>query len=689
MDLIPYTFSIAGMAMAGVIPNNGVYECELDVHPDMVLEQLNDYQRYFDNNPDVLNAIINTGYDNGDPAADYVPTPSLRSQGAVDGFLGLSLEEQVRIIYDGFSVAHDKSGAQSDRERVMGQFDYVFDNDSLLQFNVMFSEEEIFRGYSRVAEQEVQPLYWDNVNQYYTNYSNPDFFGMGMQNGRRAPDNDSTDIEETYAEIRWASPAENRLRYVVGASYYDYSYNFREFGAPGWNNLVNGTADLFAQLINPAELGNSGGVVRPTTVASEVTTNTALFFNTSYDFTDTITASFEGRYARDDVGAELNDLTDSVKASTFTPRIAVNWAPADGDTTYYLQYSVGVNPAGINANLLDPLLRNTLDNGVLVNDTIYGGSINEFRSSVTYNSEQYTSFDEEKLTNYEFGFKGSALDGRLSYTGALYFMVWDDRLENINLGWDYTYADDNLAGTLVTDEIPTGPAGVYFIPEADFTSVNQIFTNTGQTETKGFEMQANYRFTDKWSVSANGAYQQTKFTDYCSVDDYLGVQVGGFPEQGAIAGLDIGQSEAGNPCWNLDGLDVPNQPELSLTVIPRFQTEIFDGVRLNASATFRHVSEHYQDYANIRKRGALNRVNLNIGLAKDNWSANIYVDNLLDDTSLYPGRPTSLSRFEDLNNPATVPPEYQYLGPDGIQYGVLSFQQNEGRMIGVRLGYQF
>jgi len=689
MDLIPYSFSIAGMTMAGVIPNDGVYDCELDIHPDTVLEQLNDYQHFFDNNPDVLDDIINNGYDNGDPAADYVAQPSLVSQGATDGYLGLSLEEQVRIVYDGYSVLRDNSGASSDRDRVMAQFDYLFDNSSQMQLSLMTSEEEIFRGYSRVAEQEVQPIYWDNVNNYYTNYADPDgIMGMAMQNGRRNPDNDITAIEETYAELRWASPAEERLRYVVGASYYDYEYIYSEFGAPGYNNLVNGTDDLFIQLINPAELGNSGGIVAPTTIASEITTNTAMFFNASYDFTDTITGSFEGRYANDDVGAVLDNLSDSVKQSTFTPRVALNYSPT-GDTTYYVQYSVGVNPAGINANLLDPLLRDTLDNGIPVDDTIYGGSINQNITSVNYDSSQYASFDEEKLTNYEFGFKGTALDGRFTYTGAFYYMLWDDRLENINLGWDYTYADDNLEGTLVTDEIPTGPAGVYYVGETDFTSVNQIFTNTGQTETKGFELQANYQLTDSWSLSGNGAFMTTEYTDYCSVDDYLGATVGGYPEQGTIAGLTEGVSEGGNPCWILDGLDVPNQPELSLTIIPRYRTELGDGYRFNASATFRHTSEHYQDYANIRKRAALNRVNLNLSLAKDSWSASLYVDNLLDDRSLYPGRPTSLSRFTDLNNPATVAPEYQYLGPDGVQYGVLSFQQNEGRMIGARLSYTF
>ena len=683
LDTIAIDFFRAGMTAVG--PSAvGTYACDLDVHPDMVLEQLNDYNRYFDNNPDVLNDIIFNGYDNGDPAADYVPQTSLVAQGATDGHLGLSLEEQVRIVYDGFAVNHDDAGARSDRNRVTGQFDYLFDSGNIVQLSVMKSTEEVFRGYSRIAEQEVQPIYWDDVNNYYSGYSNPNFFGNGMQNGRRAPDNDTTDIDETYVEIRWASPAEERLRYVVGASYYDYEYVYQNFGAPGWNNLKDGTDDLFIQLINPAELSTSGGIVAPTSVASEITTNMAAFFNIGYDFSDTVTGSFEGRYASDDVGAVLNDLQDSVTQKTFTPRVALNWTPTD-DQTYYLQYSIGVNPAGINASLLDPLLRATLDNGIAVDDTIYGGSINETVTTVNYTSDRYTSFDEEKLTNYEFGFKGNALDGQLTYAGALYFMVWDDRLENIQLGWDYQYADDNLAGTLVTDEIPTGPAGVYYVNETDFTSATQIFTNTGQTETKGIELQTSYQINDSWSISANAAYMRTEFTEYCSEDDFLGLPA----ELGNYAGLEEGVSSAGNPCWILNGLDAAEQPDLSLTVIPRYRTQFGDGYRLNASATFRHVDESFNDYANTRIRPGLDRVNLNIGISKDAWSANLYIDNLLDDTEILPGRFTSLSRFEDLNNPATVPPEYQWVGPDGVTYGTLSFTKNEGRMVGFRMNYSF
>ncbi len=573
---------------------------------------------------------------------------------------------------------------------IEAQFDYLMDNGSAWQLSVMRSEEDIFRGYSRIAEQEVQSLYWDSVNNYYTDYSRPgdpsNPMDMSMQNGRRAPDNDPTGLEETYAEIRWASPEEERLRYVVGGSYYDYEYVATQYGAPGYNNLAAGTADLFAQLIDPSELGESGGVVAPSTVITDATTNTAVFFNASYDFTDTITGSIEGRYAQDDVGAflPLAGLEQTITTKTFTPRIALNYAPNDR-TTYYLQYSEGVNPAGINANMLDPVLRATLDNGIPVDDTIYGGSINENVTSVNYDSDRYVSFEEEKLTNFEFGFKGNAFDGRFTYAGALYYMIWEDALENIALNWDYLYADDDCDGMSVFACDGMGSTDVYYVAETNNTSTNQILTNTGESETTGIELQTSYQISENWSISANASLMDRKFTEYCSEDDFIG-----FPtELGAIAGLTEGVSEGGNPCWSLNGLDVPDQPSFSMTVIPRYRTEFGDGFRFSGSATFRHTAQHFSEFSNTTENPAVDRVNLNLGLSKDGWSASLYINNLLDNKKLVPRRFTSVNRFTDLNTPAAIPLEYQQVGPDGGTYGSFSILPNEGRTFGVRLNYDF
>ncbi len=681
---------MVGVTMGSNLRVDGLNECELEVHPDTYLEQLNDYERYFAANPDDFAAVV----------------AGLRAQGAADGHLGLTVEEQAAIIYDGYSVEHDKAGSENERNRVTAQFDYLFDDGSGLQLSLMKSEETIFRGYSRVAEEEVQPVYWQAAMAaamgmaatpaYYTNYANLDPAGMAMQNGRRVPDNGPTDIEETYLEVRWASPADERLRYVVGASYYDYTYDFVDYGAPGFRNIAKGTDELFAQLINPSELTNSGGVVAPTTIASEITTNTGIFFNASYDFSDTITGSIEGRYAEDEVGAlnVLNNDERSVTTKSFTPRVALNWTPND-TTTYYVQYSVGVNPAGVNANMLDPILLATLNSGVYVDDAIYGGNIDGIVQTVNYDSDRYIDFDEERLTNYELGFKGAAFDGRLSFAGAFYYMQWEDALENIALDWDYQYAvNDNtrvcvpqgtcLIGTEVRLQDPSVAPDIYYVDTTDLTSVNQIFVNTGVSETTGIELQASYQINDSWSISANGSIMKREFTDYCSEDDFLNIP----NEMGEYAGLTESISAAGNPCWILNGLEVEDQPSTSFTVIPRYRTELGDGFRFTASATLRHTSEYYSEFSNTTSNPAIDRVNLNFGLAKDGWSAQLYINNLLDKTTTVPRGATNLGRFDQLNAPAPSPAEflYDFFGQDHASWRMTP---PVGRTFGVRLNYDF
>ena len=263
-------------------------------------------------------------------------------------------------------------------------------------------------------------------------------------------------------------------------------------------------------------------------------------------------------------------------------------------------------------------------------------------------------------------------------------MEWENALENIALDWDYVYADDDLAGTLVTDDDPTGPAGVYYVPESQNTSVNQIYTNTGTSDTLGLEFQLTYIFNDSWSISANGTVMKREFTDFCSEDDYLGFA----NEIGVYAGLEEGVSEGGNPCWVLNGLNVANQPPGNLTIIPRYSNEFGNGLRFTGSLTFRHTAEYDSEFSNTTQFPAVNRINLNLGLAKNGWSGLFYVTNLMDEQNLTPRGATSVARFNQLNAPAEIPVEYQYDAAGG-PWGSFRFNPNNGRTIGVRLNYNF
>ncbi len=639
------TFSYTG-DMGTEVGVNGEFDCEFDLDKSSGLQAVNDISRYYDQNPDALAAQVQAAID----------------AGATDGTY--SVEEAISLIADAYSIPFEDVGSQDVRDRISTQFDYLLDNGGALQLSLMKSEEEYIRQSAAYNSETPYDINYDALTGFY---SYGDIITQYAQS-------DPTTIDESYAELRWASPAEERLRFVLGASYCEYEFVTEIYQQGGYNAVQTGIVDDIYAL--------TGVYIEPSSVLSEVTENTAVFFNTSYDLTDQITASIEGRYASDKVGGILpiENISQYQTTNSFTPRIGLNFTP-EGNTTYYLQYAVGVNPGGINANLLDPDAVDLLDNGVPVDldptDTDYTTTD---IISVNYDSSDYVGYDEEKLTNYEFGFKGSAFDGRLSYTGALYYMIWEDAVQPIDLDWDYTYADNDLAGTLVS-----GTTDTYYVAETDDTSV-RVYTNSGTSVTQGIELQANYLINDQWSINGNTSLMQAEYTDYCSADLYTGNS----GDLGDYAGLEVGTTAEGDNCYILDGKSLASQPSFTLSVTPSYRTELSDGLQFNASARFQYTGSQYSDVANLGKIAATERLNLTFGLSKDAWSGTLYIENVFDDKTSTSGNLIEAVRYLELYSDASLDSGLYMSNDDGVtNYSHYTYDLPTGRTVGLRLNYNF
>lgn len=643
---------------------DGAFDCDLDLDTNANLLAVNDILRYYEKNGDEFDALI----------VDLV------AAGAEEGVLGDSYtaEEAARIIAAAYSVPFEDVGSQSERDRVSLQLDYLFDSGSALQLSLMTSEEKYIRQNSPINDDV--PLiigyrpFSPALAESYT-------YAEGIR-GRIATVADPTTIDEDYFELRWVSPSEERLRYVLGASLYEYEFITSIYREGGYGALVNGTADDFFSL--------TGTQVTPSSVLSEATENSALFFNASYDFTDTLTGSFEGRYSSDKVGAVGSGVTRFQTSNTFVPRIGLNWTPAN-DATYYFQYAVGVNPGGVSASLLDPSALSLLDNGVPV-DLNQDGDFDDLDEdgylSVSFDSEDYVTFDEEKLTNFELGFKGTALDNRLSYTGALYHMIWEDAVQTTRLDWDYSFANDELAGALVPGQTISLSDGsvipAYYAPGTDNTNA-QISTNSGTSETTGIELQARYQITDSWSVSGSTSLMKAEYVDYCSAEDYLGSP----DDLGAYAGLGIGIDErSGNDCYVLDGKGLTRQPFFTLSLSQSYRTDLENGMRFSSTARVNHTGSQYNDVANVQKISALTTLNLTLGLARGAWSGTLYIENLLDDRTITDGDFFSAANYANRYGTANLDPSL-YINLGGADYSNINYQINEGRSFGLRLNFNF
>jgi iron complex outermembrane receptor protein len=189
--------------------------------------------------------------------------------------------------------------------------------------------------------------------------------------------------EDFFQELRLASSQDQRLRWMLGLSYFKVD----------------------ASLLS---VNTFGGLVPSPTTAIDVfePETTAVFGSVGFDITDQLTLNVEGRYQRDKVVEGI--LGQNPLSATFnsaTPRVILDYKPTE-NATLYLTYGKGTNPGQFNANLL---IRTPAELAQIV---AAGGS--------------GIKVDEEKLTNLEAGVKGRFLDGRATASLAVYMSDWSN-----------------------------------------------------------------------------------------------------------------------------------------------------------------------------------------------------------------------------------------------------------------------
>lgn len=173
-----------------------------------------------------------------------------------------------------------------------------------------------------------------------------------------------TELETTFQEFRITSPADARLRWLAGVSYFEEEY---------YRNRTRN----FSQA---AELKTSE--------------NMSIFGSVSYDFTEQLTATFDARYQDETVEFEQDGvLTNEGDFDNFLPRAIVEYKSSD-DMLWYASVSKGNKPGTFNGT----------------------------------GPEEFRVVDEEELWSYEIGNKFSTADGRVSVEGALYFMDWENQV---------------------------------------------------------------------------------------------------------------------------------------------------------------------------------------------------------------------------------------------------------------------
>jgi len=193
-----------------------------------------------------------------------------------------------------------------------------------------------------------------------------------------------TEAEDTSAEIRFASPDEGRLRYMVGLSYYE-------------QDIINAQIGGF----NPVPVMNI-----------QEGENIGLFGSVDFDITDALTLSAEGRYAEDTQTLVYNGASGGSAGAVprdqafekFMPRVILSWQPEGLDLNVYGSYSLSYlqgNTTGVEAY--------------------------ELQTGTSVPGDPGFFTPPQELNAFEIGVK-QQVNSQFRYSVALYQMDWENQV---------------------------------------------------------------------------------------------------------------------------------------------------------------------------------------------------------------------------------------------------------------------
>ncbi len=356
------------------------------------------------------------------------------------------------------------------------------------------------------------------------------------------------EIEDYSVELRFASPTDRAFRWLLGGFFYSQE--------------LEGSDITFA---NP-----DGGPV----VDISDTRNEAYFGYIEYDFTDRLTATLEGRYAR-----ETKQLWEAVTAtapgfsgrdewSNFTPRATLDYQITE-NTLIYGVVAKGVKPGGFNGN---------------------AGVINDA-----------PTYEQEEAWNYELGLKSSLNDGRVQLSAAAFFIDAQD----IQL---------------------TTP-----VPGVGGSALTSIATNQGSGEVIGLELDLRANVTDQLDVGLTYALADSQFTEGC--DDFQWTLTSGGGEL-QPEGPDQSVDFTGNGDCSIEGKQFPISSKHQASAFFNWYLPAGGENEWFVTGDVTYESKKYVQVHNLAYAPAATIAGLRVGYQTPSWKVSAFARNLFDEDSV-------------------------------------------------------
>ncbi len=365
----------------------------------------------------------------------------------------------------------------------------------------------------------------------------------------------------TSAELRLSSPQDARLRWLAGL------YNLKQDYLTAGNFMI-GSQNIFSVIL-PAAFPPGAVIAGPPT--SRVLKNKAAFGSVSYDVSDTLKLSLEGRWQKDTVSSAQATGGPLVFDTTkFLPRLIADWRFND-HVKYYFNWAKGDQPTQGNAQVAQL------------------SAANQARAA---GLGLFLVVPEATVTNFELGTKTSWRDGRVIANAALYFLKWQGKQ-----GVRGFQIDTNNNG--VIDLAASGANQENFNAQAYVAGDEDIY---------GLEFETRATVTDRTQVGF--AFATSHLNIKKLEDDLYRRYFGTLDASGQQEGL---------------------VPRVSGTLYGSYTLPITNGNSWFARADLTYIGKRYDSILNKAFTAATTKVNLKFGIDFKNLNVTAYVDNLFND----------------------------------------------------------
>ncbi len=348
-------------------------------------------------------------------------------------------------------------------------------------------------------------------------------------------------------EFKITSPQKARLRGVLGASYLKQT-------SPGLTNF-----------------GQSKTVPTYQGSLTAIRSETPAVFGAAYfDLLPELTLTAEARYQWDKVTGEttfptrLAPTTD--KYNAFSPRISVDYKYTPGSLLYAL-FSRGYRRGGFNSILVGQPA------SVLAQLAPIGAS---------------ERFGQEKLDNYEAGWKATMMENRIRTSLVGYYQIWSN-------------------GQV--------PSTISFVQPNGTTVNTTVTTNAGKVDLYGVELQGDFAATRHLTVNATFNWQPSKIKSYNYVP--VGNQIRRSP--------------------NVNGNTFFGAPVAKFSLSPTYTDTLVGDWEWYARGDWRWRGKYYIDATNLAWIPSNHIFDLHLGVRRENLTVEAYVLNLANDRNFQQG----------------------------------------------------